>query len=90
MSTDPRTPAEVADWLTEHLTDVTAVAFRRYPYNAYARREDERAQMRLLVEAGAEHLRQFDRERERYVDEIARLRAELDIAHATIRQEIAS
>jgi hypothetical protein len=62
MSTDPRTPAEVADWLTEKATDARGIAFSRYPRERSSRLADETAQLRLLVEQAAEHLRQFDRE----------------------------
>lgn len=67
------TPAEVADLITERLTDVTEVAAKRYPNNAAARRVDEVAQLRLLVETAAEHLRQIDRERTQLIDRIAQL-----------------
>ncbi|PKV80856.1 hypothetical protein [Nocardia fluminea] len=78
MSTDPRTPAEVADWLTEKATDAKAVAAERYPHDPTARRIDETAQLRLLVEQAAESLREF----ERHLDEIFRLNAELDLKQA--------
>lgn len=76
------TPAEIADWLTDRLTDVTAIAAERYPHNPAARRADELAQLRLLVETAGEHLRQFDRERERLVDDVARVKAEREVERA--------
>lgn len=76
------TPAEVADLITERLTDVTAIAAQRYPHNVDARQLDEVAQLRLLVETAGEHLRQFDRERERLIDEIARVKAAREIDRA--------
>lgn len=76
------TPAEVADLITERVTDVDAVAAERYPNNPAARREDVVAQLRLLVETAAEHLRQIDRDREQLVDEIARVKAAREIDRA--------
>lgn len=67
------TPAEIADWLTDKATDVDAVASERYRHNPTARREDVVAQLRLLVETAAEHLRQIDRERTQLIDRIAQL-----------------
>lgn len=76
------TPAEVADLITERLTDVTAIAAERYPHNPAARRADELAQLRLLVETAGEHLRQIDREREQLIDEIAQGEAKREIERA--------
>lgn len=76
------TPAEVADQITECLTDAADIAAKRYPNNANARRLDEVAQLRLLVETAAEHLHQFERERERHVEEIARLGAKTEVLEA--------
>lgn len=75
------TPAQVADLITERLTDVTEVAAKRYPNNLAARRVDEVAQLRLLVETAAEHLRQFDREREQ-LDELLTGMADCPCEHA--------
>lgn len=57
----PRTPAEVADWLTEKATDVKGIAMQRYPRDRVEQLRDEASQLRLLVETAAEHLHQFDR-----------------------------
>lgn len=89
MSTDPRTPAEVADWLTEKATDAKGVAFDRYPRERWARTADEAAQLRLLVEQAAEHLRQFDIERTRNLAEIRRLTGTaevLELGHKAVAQ----
>lgn len=80
------TPAEVADLITERLTDVTLVAAQRYPDNVAARRVDEVAQLRLLVETAAEHLQQFERERKRHINEIASKDAQLEVIRGTLAQ----
>lgn len=76
------TPADVADWLTEKATDVSAIAAQRYPHTKTDRLLDEAAQLRLLVEQAAEHLHQFAREREQHVEEIARLSVRAEILNA--------
>lgn len=86
MSTDPRTPAEVADWLTENATDVAARAAQRFPRDRAEQLRDAAEQLRLLVETAAEHLQQFEIERERHVSELARKSAQLDTIHATLAQ----
>lgn len=89
MSTDPRTPAEVADWLTEKATDAKGVAMRRYPSNRREQLRDEAAQLRLIVETAAEHLHQFDIERTRHLAEIRRLNGTaevLELGHKAVAE----
>lgn len=87
--TPAQTPAEVADWLTEKATDAKGIAAERYPHDRSARLTDENAQLRLLVETAAEHLRQFDIERGQHIKRIAQAgtKAEVvDEVHAQVER----
>lgn len=86
MSTEPRTPAEVADWLTDQATDAKGIAMQRYPSGLVDQLHDEAAQLRLLVETAAEHMHQFERERHAYIAAIASKDDQLTSIHATLAQ----
>lgn len=61
MSADTRTPAGLADMLTEQAVQAHTRAFQRYPHNRTERLADEAAQLRTLIEVAVDQLRSMEK-----------------------------